>query len=161
MSRICYKKATFIVKATEKKHLLYSKWLPRLRLVAAFLMLFYVLADVSVIEYFSGNAALGIPAYNKVVVLDSAPLPSANAGIKKIQNSFNESHFKRTHQSESSSDDDDCFLCCTHMILGCNQMDVPASDLPVVAQKSPAAFSREQRRSDSHLPTFYRPPRII
>lgn len=146
------------MRESEKKQLLYSKWLPRVRAVAAFLMLFYVLADVSVIEYFSGNAALGIPAYNKVVVLNSTP--HATGGIKEIQNSFNESRFKGTHQSEPSLDDDDCFLCCTHMILGCNQMDVPASILPVVVRKNPAVFSREQKHSNSHLPTFYRPPRF-
>lgn len=149
------------MRATGEKQFLYSICLPRLRAAAAFLLLFYVLADVTVIEYFSGNAALGIPSYNKVVALDSTA--SEFAGIKSVQSSPDESRLPGSQKSGSSSDDeDDCFLCCAHMLLGYSGLNVStAPALPVIAQKSTAFFSRRQRHSDSHPPPFYRPPRFV
>lgn len=148
------------MKATGEKQLLYSLWLPRFRAVAAFLLLFYVLADVTVVEYFSGNAALGIPSYNAVVVSDSTA-PLAESRADSIQSRPNEFYLKGIYKSESSTDEDDCFLCCTHIILGYNSIyAVIAAPLSLIAQKTSAVFYYRQKRSDSHLPPFYRPPRL-
>lgn len=149
------------MKASGEKQFLYSIRLPRFRAVAAFLLLFYVLADVTVIEYFSGNAALGISAYNKVVALNStAPLVEGNTN--SVQSSTNEFYLTGTHKSELSSDEDDCFLCCTHILLGYNGINAAfAAVLSVIAQKSSAFFPRRQRHSESHPSPFYRPPRLV
>lgn len=151
------------MKATEEKQFLYSIRLPRVRAVAAFLLLFYVLADVTVIEYLSGNAALGIPAYNKVVALDSTAPPLVEGNTNSVQTSPNEFYLTGTHKSESASDDDNCFLCCTHILLGYNGINAAAAaaSLPVVAQKNSAFFPHRQRHSDSHPSPFYRPPRSV
>lgn len=148
------------MKASGEKQFLYSIRLPRLRAVAAFLLLFYVLADVSVIEYLSGNAALGIPSYNKVVDSDSTA-PLAESRADSVQSRPNEFYLKGIYKSESSTDEDDCFLCCTHIILGYDSiLAVIAAPLPLTARKTSAVFYYRQKHSDSHLPPFYRPPRL-
>lgn len=145
------------MKVSGEKHSLYLKWRPRLRLVAACLMLFYLLADCTILEYFSGNTLLGIPAYNKTVVLNSAS--DEIDETSGTRGSIDVTHISGSRKSVLSTDDDDCFCCSSHIALGYSQMIVSVA-VPVVSRQTSSFFFRRQERSDSHLPPFYRPPQL-
>lgn len=151
------------MKANGEKQFLYSiRRLPRRRAVAAFLLLFYVIAGASVIEYFSVNVSIDIPAHNKIAVLDSTQPPLVFGKKDSVQSSPNEFYFTGTHKSEPSAGEDGCFLCCAHAVPVRKVMNADAAAPPTVAaEKSSAIFSSRHRHSDSHSPPFYRPPRIV
>ena len=122
-----------------------------MKLVATFLVLFYLLADCSVLEYFSGNISLGIPAYNKTVLSYSAS--GKPDEIVFAHNSLDKSHLSGNQKSGLPLDDDDCFCCSSHLALGYSQMIVSIA-LPIVSRQIPSFFTREQGLSDSQLPPF-------
>lgn len=130
----------------------------RVSRLLTFLLFFYLLANVSVLEYFCGNPELGIVSYRQAVTIEK--LPTENE--KTVFVTFSADDYNSSHQDQKPDiplDGDDSFCCSSHATISYNYLVV--SLMPVIhQQQSSPVFSNSQNHSDWHLPPSYRPPRI-
>ena len=117
---------------------------------ATFLLFFYLIANLTVLEYFGGNPELGIVSFRQVSeqskTVDSS-LPLSFAG--------NSQSSRQSNTSDIELDGDDCLASCTHSIFAS----------PVIGNGHPVPALRVSFTNikhvvpDPHLTSFYRPPR--
>lgn len=124
----------------------------RVRRFAALLLLFYLIADVTVLEYFCGNPDLGIVSYTQAVA--KASMKSKADKRVFIQSPTDSS--KHDSESNTEPDGDDCFCCCSHAL---QSVFIVENRLPVIEEQIQNSFTRKMQ-SNPHLTLSYRPPRI-
>ena len=125
----------------------------------ALLLVLYAFADMTVLQAYCGNEAVGIPSYARQLQMEKQ-------SSRKIQISRDEkvaTTFSELSQPEQTPDapvsDEECFCCCSHTVHG-------FSPVKTITRKiSPAAvfgsnFSDKSLLSDSHLPLLYQPPKF-
>ena len=128
---------------------------PRKRLVwhfAAYLLMFYLIADVSVLEYFCGNPELGIVSYSQVVKKVSAKSKDFKCDTVKSSPEFP----KQDDDSDIQLDGDDCFCCCSFAL---QNFFVIIYRLPHIEKHLQNSYIRAMQ-SNPHLSLNYRPPRF-
>ena len=128
------------------------------RLLALFLVL-YAFADMTVLQAYCGNEAVGIPSYARQLQLE-------NQTSKKIQDPSDKkvvTTVSQSSQPEQAPDapvsDEECFCCCSHTLHGFSPVETIKREI------SPATvfgsnFSDKSLLSDSHLPLLYQPPKF-
>ena len=134
----------------EKRH--NSRFTSKRRVLsfATFLLFFYLIGNLTVLEYFGGNPDLGIPSYTKVAATTSS------AEIASVQNATNISQSSR-QDSESyiRPDGDDCLAACTHCILAV----VSIESRSIIIEEQVVNQRTKHLQPDPHPTSFYRPPR--
>ncbi len=127
----------------------------RLTSLAALLFVIYALADVSVLQAYCGNEAVGIPPAHHIS-------NSQRSTVKQNQNfaSKPSESGEKSRQNDVPNQDcscDTCFCCCSHAIPG--YFVLPPTKM--------MRISREYRQdsylslhANSNLTYFFRPPRI-
>lgn len=118
--------------------------------LATFLLFFYLIGNLTVLEYFGGNPELGIVSYRQVSKISkTADLPSPLIFADDSRSS------RQGNKSDIDPDADDCLATCTHSILG----------LPVIENPCPLPDLQVSWTTvkhvvpDPHPTSFYRPPR--
>ncbi len=123
---------------------------PRVQRLATFLLFFYLIGNLTVLEYFGGNPDLGILSYTQVAE------PTITAETASFQNSSDRSRSsERENDSNDQLDGDDCLATCTHCILAVISME---SDL-IIHDEQVINQSTRHIHPDPHPTSFYRPPR--
>jgi hypothetical protein len=119
----------------------------------------YAFADVTVLQAYCGNETVGIPTYGQQIktknrAVDNNEMRSFSK--KSLSTGSLSSHEEQIPDSPAS--EEDCFCCCSHMLLGFNFVRPFTPKL--VVKKSFSNFSLKYLRSNSHLPLFYQPPKF-
>lgn len=118
---------------------------------AAFLMFFYLIGNLTVLEYFGGNPDLGIISYTQIATTISTEVVS-------VQNASNNSQSSRQdNESGIQLDGDDCLASCTHCILGVVPIEIRQ---PVLEEHFVNQITRHLYPKP-HPTSFYRPPRTV
>lgn len=134
-----------------------SNWKRKTSRLVALLFVVYALADISVLQQYCGNEAVGIPSYAR-------QMQAKNRTVDKTadsQNVYISSHSPQEEQTpESPASDEECFCCCSHTTLGFNPIKSVARVVSF-AKQSEANFSEHRLISDSHLPQLYLPPKFV
>ncbi len=118
------------------------------------LFVIYAFADITVLQAYCGNEAIGIPP--------SHHLSAQNNEIRKVDTivSVNDQNYSQPSNQEDNQDcDDDCCFCCSsHITLGyfAFQPRTPT----FVKNNSQPSISFENKHSYSALNSLFRPPRI-
>ncbi len=118
----------------------------------ALLFVLYALADISVFQEYCGNEMLGIPSYAQQV----------QAKDKKIGSQTVTAISPSSYQEqmpEAPVGDEDCFCCCSHILLGFNYVN-PNSPKILAAKISASDFSLKHRQTETHLSQLYQPPKF-
>ncbi len=125
------------------------------RLVALFFVL-YVLADVTVLQEYCGNEALGIPSYAQQIQAKNR-MVDKTTDSQTVSFYSSSSHEEQTPESPAS--DEECFCCCSHTTLSFNPIKSVVREISP-AKQSESNFSENSLMSDSHLPQLYLPPKF-
>ena len=147
---------------TTEKTLTATNWRRATHLFAALFVL-YALADVSVLQVYSGNETVGIPSYAQQIQIEK----QKNNRAENAENSVGAQIFAAFPGSSSEeqppaphSSEENCFGCCSHILLGFNVAELIAREL-LPAKIIVSNFSIHQRlQSDSHLRQLYQPPKF-
>lgn len=138
-------------------------WQRSLTRLAAFLFVIYALADVTVLQAYCGNEAVGIPSYaeqlriendRKRQTIDSA---AGNDTVRFVANDSDSSNRQET--PEPSEPDEECFCCCPHTTLALNHHVQSEAGKILPIKHSESNFSDHQLQSNSHLARLYQPPK--
>lgn len=125
------------------------------RFVALFFVL-YAFADITVLQEYCGNEAVGIPSY-------AQQIQAKNQTVEKATDSqiiYIGSHSSQEQQTpESPASDEECFCCSSHTTLGFSPIKAVVRVISFVKQ-SESNFSENRLKSDSHLPQLYQPPKF-
>lgn len=126
----------------------------RLTSLVALLLIFYALADVTFLQAYCGNEAVGIPPAHHL------SNSFAETGVEKSRDSDSVASF----QNESPSDgqpaphegqDDECFCCCSHVVAGYFFIDGSVHETTRIGISS-ATF--RILHPSSQLTSLFRPP---
>jgi len=123
-------------------------------LLAAFFVL-YAILDISVLQAYCGNEALGIPPYAAQLRLDGERSRQSSVREKGIAGVSQSPDEKPTNDTPIS--DDACFCCCSHTTLAV-KLFAPVAKRPD-ALPSEANFSKKNLHPDSHPSPHYQPPK--
>lgn len=125
-----------------------------IRLVAL-LFVVYALADVTVLQAYCGNEAVGIPPAHHI---SKNTVVDANTSFANHVQSGGVSDEKRQQGDEPVQDcnDDACFCCCSHVIAG--HFSFPSKSLNSASQGL-RHYTYVGRHANSELTNFFRPPR--
>jgi hypothetical protein len=120
----------------------------------ALLFVIYVFADITVLQAYCGNEAIGIPPAHH--------LSAQNNESQKVDNnvSINNQNYSQPSNQESEQDcnDDCCFCCSSHITLGYFAFEPRVT---VFAKNNSLHSSfHENKHSYSALNSLFRPPRI-
>lgn len=128
------------------------------RLLAAFFVL-YAFADVSVLQAYSGNETIGIPSYARQLQIEKLKSKKTDAPVAaQAATDFSGSPGEQLPPDPHSSEEN-CFGCCSHVLLGFNVAESMARDV-LPARLTASNFSGYRRpHSDSHLQKLYQPPK--
>lgn len=125
-----------------------------IRLVAL-LFVVYALADVTVLQAYCGNEAVGIPPANYI---SKSTASDANRYLANYVQSRDGSDEKRQNGDEPAQNcnDDACFCCCSHIIAG--HFLFPSKPL-TSAFVGLRHYVYAGRHANYELTNFFRPPR--
>lgn len=127
--------------------------------ISRFVTLFFVLyafADITVLQEYCGNEALGIPSYARQVEVKNRRVDKTT----ESQIVFVSSHSSEDKQTpEPPASDEECFCCCSHTTLGFNPIKSVVREISS-AKQSESNFSENRLNSDSHLSQLYEPPKF-
>lgn len=132
-------------------------WKKRVTQVIALLFVLYAFADVTVLQAYCGNEAVGIPpAHHFAKESKTSVQDKKENSIESDQTNFHQSQDGQNEEPAKDCDDDDCFCCCSHAIAGYFSMaPAPFADTPV----SSGVVSYENKHPNSDLTHLFRPPR--
>ena len=89
----------------------------KLTSLVAFLFVLYAVADVSVLQAYCGNEAVGIPPAHHFT--KTARDPDSRSATKSIQTRLqSDGEPRQGNDPTQDCDDDTCFCCCSHVIAG-------------------------------------------
>ena len=122
----------------------------RKKKIATFLLFFYLIGNLTVLEYFGGNPELGIVSFRQVSEKSQTTTSSSPHSFADDSQSS-----RQGNNSDIELDGDDCLATCTHSIVG----------FPVIENRHPimelqvSSTTVKHVVPDPHLTSFYRPPR--
>lgn len=127
----------------------------KLTSLAALLFVIYALADVSVLQAYCGNEAVGIPSAHHV----SNSEREKGKENQKFASGRSESDEKSRQNDVPSQDcpDEACFCCCSHVIPGF--FVLPSTKITCISREC-RQDSYTSGYATSSLTYFFRPPRI-
>lgn len=124
-------------------------WKQRAGQLLAVLFVLYALADISVLQEYCGNENFGIPSYSQQIqAKNNISQPVAEVSPSSDQN-----------QPDNPSGEEDCFCCCSHILLGFN-FATENSPKILALKKSASNFSLKHQQTETHLPQLYQPPKF-
>lgn len=138
-----------------KKQRKQSLWLKRAARFCAVLFVFYVIADVTVLEAFCGNPSLGIASYHQVVETGSKNSAQAVRTVFVQSTTDNSRSSQEKDDQNFPLDGDDCLCFCSYPVPAYHSL---VSPLPAFEEQLHTFILRE-RQSDSHPSPHFRPPR--
>jgi hypothetical protein len=121
-------------------------------------LLIYSCADVSVLEYYEGNLALGIISYRQIFKSTSPDVQSAGSPDCAISLSLAE-QYPHSDTDNLLFDDNDCFCCTAQAAI--NPIRFAITLVPLIGKVREPNFVNLHKDSEFHLLPFYRPPRFI
>lgn len=124
------------------------------RLLAVFFVL-YAIADISVLQQYCGNEALGIPPYTGQVEAVNQKINDASGDLLTGSAMSCSSH--EEDRPDSPRTEEGCFGCCSHILIGLRA--TAARSQKSAVKNSAANFSAKHLQSDRHLPRYYQPPK--
>lgn len=136
-----------------------ATWKRRAAQALALLLVLYAFADMTVLQAYCGNEAVGIPSYARQLQMEKQT-------SRKLQDSSGEkvvTTLSELSQPEQAPDapvsDEECFCCCSHTLHGFNPVETIRREIsPETAFGS--NFSDKSLLSDSHLLLLYQPPKF-
>jgi hypothetical protein len=113
----------------------------------ALLFVIYALADVSILQAYCGNQAVGIPPAHHFS-------KEKNDSAEHIADNL-----QQPHEQEDSEQDcgDDCCFCSSHVVINSYNVESSVIKLTTIAPKT---ISYENKHSNSELRNLFRPPQI-
>lgn len=125
------------------------------RFIALFFII-YAFADMTVLQEYCGNEALGIPPYAQQLQAKKRQLDlSSQSEVGSVISQV--SHSEQTPDEPVSFEE--CFCCCSHTTIGFNLIKSVVRENAPIKQSEPN-FSNHNLRSDSHLVQLYQPPKF-
>lgn len=125
----------------------------------AVLFVLYAAADITVLQAYCGNEALGIPPASKILAKQQQQEEAARRD--KQFAASNDAGLNGQHapgEEPESESDDECFCCCPHIATAFSAYLRP---LKIGAfYRAGFSFFPKFLHSESHLESFYRPPRL-
>jgi hypothetical protein len=120
----------------------------------ALLFVIYAFADITVLQVYCGNEAVGIPPAHH--------LSAQNNEVQKVDKivSVDSQNYSQpsNQDSEQDCDDDCCFCCSSHITLG--YFVIQPRITTFVKSNCQISISYENKHSYSALNSLFRPPRI-
>lgn len=139
-------------------------WRRATQLLAALFVL-YALADVSILQDYSGNETIGIPslAQQQLQTKNQDIQPTAAgentpdaAWVAGNSGASQEDQIPSQHSSEES-----CFGCCSHILLSFNLSGAITREVLLGKITAPDFFNHQDPPSDSHLRQLFQPPKSV
>jgi len=136
-----------------------SDWKRVISRFLALLFVIYAFADITVLQAYCGNEAVGIPPYaQQIQKIRRNPKTDNQAFVQAVSDASHSSH--EDDAPNLPTGDEECFCCCPHTLLGLNLRESVRQTILSVKPQSTANFSLKHLWSDNHLTELYRPPRI-
>ena len=129
----------------------------RASVLVAVLFVLYAVADITVLQAYCGNEALGIPPASRINQKQQRLQQSKREAVSVDETAFNESQRQPADEQESEAPDDDCFCCCPHLIPASQSCLLVRAD---IFYRAGYSFFPKFLHSESHPKLFYRPPRL-
>lgn len=129
-------------------------WRLRLTQLIALLLVLYALTDITVLQAYCGNEAVGIPPAHHLVKNNQ------DSTEKEFQFQENQNTLSKSHNQEESPEDcsDECCFCCSsHSILNYFRFESKMFEVKLAQTNS---LSYENNHSNTELHYLFRPPRI-
>jgi hypothetical protein len=117
-----------------------------------FLFVLYALADISVLQIYCGNEAIGIPPAHHLTRVKEA---NDNYTDKMIRMQGADDHKSPVDDQSDSDCNDECFGGCAHIILG--RFFFEPTEL-IDSQIVSSSRTYENKYSNSNLTHLFRPP---
>lgn len=141
------------------KHKSQSDWKHIISRFLALLFVIYAFADISVLQAYCGNEAVGIPPYaQQIQRIRQNPKTDNQTFVQTVSDVSQSSH--QDNAPNLPTGDEECFCCCPHTLLGLYLAESVPQMILSVKPQSTANFSLKHLWSDNHLTELYRPPRI-
>lgn len=122
--------------------------------VALFIIVF-ALAEVSILQAYCGNEAIGIPPAHHTEQIEDCPVEVSQTNT--IQTDSHNSFTNHNHNSNDESDcNDECLGNCAHVILGYFGF-LPFTSKNIELMQNPIFY--ESTIPTSELTNLFRPPR--
>jgi hypothetical protein len=133
-------------------------WKRRITQVIALLFVLYAFADVTVLQAYCGNEAVGIPpAHHFAKESKTLVQDKKENSVESDQSNFHQPQDGQNEVPAKNCDDDDCFCCCSHAIAGYFSMaPAPLANTRI----SSGVISFENKHPNSDVTHLFRPPRI-
>lgn len=136
-----------------------SDWKRVASRLLALLFVIYAFADISVLQAYCGNEAVGIPPYAQQIQNNHRNQETVNSvSVRTVSDASQSSH--EDDAPNLPTGDEECFCCCPHTLLGLNLRESVRQTILSVKPQSTANFSLKHLRSDNHLTELFRPPRV-
>ncbi|MBA2494761.1 MAG: hypothetical protein H0V31_08725 [Acidobacteria bacterium] len=136
-----------------------SDWKRIISRLFALLFVVYAFADISVLQAYCGNEAVGIPHYANQIQKIRRNQKADNQTF--VQAVFNTSQSSQQDNAPNlPTGDEECFCCCPHTLHGFNAVESVPQMILSGKPQSTANFALKHLQSDKHLKELYRPPRI-
>lgn len=124
--------------------------------ITALLFVLYAFADVTVLQAYCGNEAVGIPPAHHLAKESQMSIQDE----KEDRSEPKETNIQQSREDREDPDkdckDDECFCCCSHAIAGYFFIKSAIfSDVRISA----GAASYENKHPNSDLTHLFRPPR--
>lgn len=123
--------------------------------LVALLFVVYALADITVLQAYCGNEAVGIPPAHHLSKTSKSPASRSATNFIQIRPESEEESRPGSDPTQDC-DDDACFCCCSHVVKG-------HFAIPSYKTTTRVEFSQSDtyvgRYSNSSLTQLFRPPR--
>lgn len=132
-----------------------AAWKRRITRGIALLFVLYAFADMTVLQVYCGNEAVGIPpAHHSAQESQTSIQDKNDNSVEAKQTNIHQSQNEQEEPGQDC-DDDDCFCCCSHAIAGYFFIEpFPFSDDRI----SLVVGSYENKHPNSDLTHLFRPP---
>lgn len=128
----------------------------RLTSLVALLFVIYALADVSILQAYCGNEAVGIPPAHHISNSASTTKDYENRNFASSRTDSGEKSRQNGSPNQDCTDEA-CFCCCSHVIPG--YFVFPSTKMMCISRECRQS-SYTSRHTNSNLTYFFRPPRI-
>jgi len=117
--------------------------------------LLYAVADITFLQEYCGNEAVGIPTYTQPTQTKNRRTFDSSARTALISSPSPDER----QTPELPTSDEECFCCCPHTTLSFNAVKLEAREMVSVKQ-SESDFADNHLHSDSHPAQLYQPPKF-
>ncbi len=137
----------------QNQHLKWKRTISRL--IALFFVL-YAFADITILQVYCGNEMVGIPPYAQQIQIKQKSQKTNRSTIAAADSS---SSSRQEQMPDLPVSEESCFCCCSHSTIGFNSIESVAPEI-LPTKQSKSNFSVNRRKSNSHLPQFFQPPKF-